>query len=397
MISIQLLCQEKRQERRAFRLLARSLRSQQRLYRTATWFTVWSSLAIVMGMSAVVGYGGKSVLAGTLTIGSLVAFYGLLLIHLSGGRIETHFHVFGSLAFMAFYRDWRVLAWASSVVAADHFVRGIFWPQSVYGVLAQEKWRWAEHTFWVVFEDMFLVIASRQSLHQIFQSAERQAMVEALNVRLRNAMTETHHRVKNNLQLIAAMVDMQVMDDGETIPTEELKRLGSHVRSLAVVHDILTEQAKCDGQAHVVSARAILERLLEAMRPSTGRKHLAYRLEDFEVTSRRGTALALVTNELVNNALKHGRSCVTVTLWVTGAHAILEVRDDGAGFAEGFDPARSANTGLELVEHLVRSDLEAEAHYDIGPGGGGRVRITVPVKARLCDSSPPHTKRLAYT
>ena len=58
-ISIQLLGQEKRQERRAFRLLVRSLRSQQRLYRTATWFTVWSSLAIVLAMSAVIGYGGS--------------------------------------------------------------------------------------------------------------------------------------------------------------------------------------------------------------------------------------------------------------------------------------------------------------------------------------------------
>jgi ABC-type bacteriocin/lantibiotic exporter with double-glycine peptidase domain len=77
-ISIQLLGQEKRQERRAFRLLTRSLRSQQRLYRTATWFTVWSSLAIVLAMSAVIGYGAKSVLAGTLSIGSLVAFYGFV-------------------------------------------------------------------------------------------------------------------------------------------------------------------------------------------------------------------------------------------------------------------------------------------------------------------------------
>jgi ABC-type bacteriocin/lantibiotic exporter with double-glycine peptidase domain len=77
-ISIQLLGQEKRQERSAFRLLARSLRSQRRLYRTATWFTVWSSLAIVLAMSAVIGYGGKSVLAGTLSVGSLVAFYGFV-------------------------------------------------------------------------------------------------------------------------------------------------------------------------------------------------------------------------------------------------------------------------------------------------------------------------------
>ena len=78
MISIQLLGQEKPQERRAFRLLAHSLRSQQQLYRTATWFTVSSSLAIVLAMSAVIGYGGKSVLAGSLTIGSLVAFYGFV-------------------------------------------------------------------------------------------------------------------------------------------------------------------------------------------------------------------------------------------------------------------------------------------------------------------------------
>jgi ABC-type bacteriocin/lantibiotic exporter with double-glycine peptidase domain len=77
-ISIQLLGQEKRQERRAFRFLTRSLRSQQRLYRTAAWFTVWSSLAIVLAMSAVIGYGGKSVLGGTLSIGTLVAFYGFV-------------------------------------------------------------------------------------------------------------------------------------------------------------------------------------------------------------------------------------------------------------------------------------------------------------------------------
>jgi hypothetical protein len=57
-----------------------------------------------------------------------------LLIHLTGGRIETHFHIFGSLAFLSFYRDWRVLVPATIVVVADHFFRGVFWPESVYGV-----------------------------------------------------------------------------------------------------------------------------------------------------------------------------------------------------------------------------------------------------------------------
>src|SRR6185503_9135960 len=74
-----------------------------------------------------------------------------LLINLSGGRLETHFHIFGSLAFLTFYRDWRVLVPATIVVAADHFLRGAFWPQSAYGVLTVSSWRWLEHAGWVVF------------------------------------------------------------------------------------------------------------------------------------------------------------------------------------------------------------------------------------------------------
>ena len=77
-IPIQLLGQEKRQERRAFQLLARMTRSQQKLFRTGVWFTVCSSLAVVAAMCAVIGYGGRSVLAGTLSVGSLVAFYGFV-------------------------------------------------------------------------------------------------------------------------------------------------------------------------------------------------------------------------------------------------------------------------------------------------------------------------------
>jgi hypothetical protein len=56
---------------------------------------------------------------------SQMLFSGLL-IDLSGGRIETHFHIFGSLAFLAFYRDWRIIVSASLVVALDHFLRGIY-------------------------------------------------------------------------------------------------------------------------------------------------------------------------------------------------------------------------------------------------------------------------------
>lgn len=74
-IPIQLLGQQRRQERRAFRFLAGTVRSQQQLFRTGVWFTLCTSLAVVLAMSAVIGYGGWRVLGGTLTLGGLVAFY----------------------------------------------------------------------------------------------------------------------------------------------------------------------------------------------------------------------------------------------------------------------------------------------------------------------------------
>jgi hypothetical protein len=91
----------------------------------------------------------------------------VLLIDCTGGRIETHFHVFGSLAFLAFYRDWTVLATATVVTAVDHIVRGIWWPQSVYGVMTVSPWRWVEHAWWVLFEDFFLLLATRDSIRDM--------------------------------------------------------------------------------------------------------------------------------------------------------------------------------------------------------------------------------------
>src|SRR5205085_2378127 len=98
-----------------------------------------------------------------------------LLIHLTGGRLETHFHVFGSLAFLAFYRDWRVLIPATAAIAADHFLRGLFWPQSVYGVLSASEWRTLEHAGWVIFEDIFLLLSCLQSQRDMRSKAEQSA------------------------------------------------------------------------------------------------------------------------------------------------------------------------------------------------------------------------------
>ena len=119
--------------------------------------------------------------------------FSAVLIHLSGGRIETHFHVFGSLAFLAFYRDWKVLVTATIIIAADHFLRGMFWPQSVFGVLTASNWRWLEHAAWVLFEDFILVASCRQGVGEMKKVAQRHAELEATNeiidaeVRIRTA------------------------------------------------------------------------------------------------------------------------------------------------------------------------------------------------------------------
>jgi two-component system cell cycle sensor histidine kinase/response regulator CckA len=137
----------------------------------------------------------------TIAVGQMLM--GALLIHLTGGRIETHFHVFGSLAFLSFYRDWRVLVPATIIVAADHFLRGIFWPQSVYGVLAASQWRWLEHAGWVLFEDTFLLIAIKRSVSEMWDIAQRTTESENLNEDLES------HVVQRTSELAAANQELE--------------------------------------------------------------------------------------------------------------------------------------------------------------------------------------------
>src|SRR4030095_11063637 len=139
---------------------------------------------------------GETLTRHAIAVGQMLT--GALLIHLTGGRIETHFQIFGSLAFLAFYRDWRVLITASAVVAADHFLRGLFWPQSVYGVLAASQWRWVEHAGWVVFEDIFLIRSCVQGVAEMKGTSDRQAQLEATNESIERQVLERTSELKTS-------------------------------------------------------------------------------------------------------------------------------------------------------------------------------------------------------
>src|SRR5262249_47207559 len=120
---------------------------------------------------------GRAMTRHTIAVAQMLV--AAMFIHLTGGRIETHFHIFGSLAFLAFYRDWKVLTPATVVVVVDNLVRGTLFPQSVFGVAAASAWRPIEHAGWILFEDTFLFISIRQSLKEMSEVATRRAKLES--------------------------------------------------------------------------------------------------------------------------------------------------------------------------------------------------------------------------
>lgn len=130
-----------------------------------------------------------------------------LFIHLTGGRIETHFHIFGSLAFLAYYRDWKVLVTATMVVALDHMLRGVTWPESVYGLTNPEWWRFLEHASWVAFEDVVLAMGIVENLREMRALAARQAEMTSLNETIELKVVERTEELAASREQYRALVE----------------------------------------------------------------------------------------------------------------------------------------------------------------------------------------------
>lgn len=208
---------------------------------------------------------------------------------------------------------------------------------------------------------------------------EKQHAIERLNQRLKKAMFETHHRVKNNLQIIAAMLDMQIMDNPHSVDTSELKQLATHIHVMAVVHNLLTRRAHMDGEADHVSVQEVLGALLPLLQKSARPCHLEFSIDDIELPTNQGTSLAIIANELLANAIKFGKNRVNLSLRHDTQQIALEVEDDGPGFPPDFDPQYSSRMGLELVLSLSRLDLNGVTRFENLPTGGARVCVTAPV------------------
>lgn len=164
-----------------------------------------------------------------------------LLIHLTGGRIETHFHIFGSLAFLAFYRDWRVLATATIVVAGDHLLRDLYWPQSVFGVLTASSWRWVEHAGWVLFEDAILFVAIRRMLQEMSEIALRRATLEGSNVEIERQVVERTTEL-NRTQ--AELLETSRLAGMAEVATSVLHNVGNVLNSVGVSAELATSKVR---------------------------------------------------------------------------------------------------------------------------------------------------------
>ena len=189
---------------------------------------------------------------------------------------------------------------------------------------------------------------------------------------------EIHHRVKNNLQTVASLLRMQIRRLDRISPEQALEDSISRILSIAVVHETLSQ-----GEIGLVDFGDLVGRIAKlAVADSAVRPAITVQLHGARVmlTSKQATSLALIVNELVQNALHHGVSTgagtrVDVRVDCRDSGVQLIVEDDGRGPPEQFELARHSNLGLTIVQTLTTEELSGEFVFSRN-GGVTRASVT---------------------
>jgi len=199
---------------------------------------------------------------------------------------------------------------------------------------------------------------------------------------------EMHHRVKNNLQTIAMLLRLQLGQNKQLTPQDILHETINRVLSIATVHEILSE-AVVD-QINVLDLiRRVSTSIAGNMVNPAAKVTIAVEGDEVQLPSQRATSLALIANELVQNALEHGigsqaEGHIRVELVQERRRLNLRVTDNGRGLPAGFNPDTGLGLGLTIVRTTVTEDLQGK--FFIGPTSGGEgttVRIGIPWRALL--------------
>jgi two-component system, sensor histidine kinase PdtaS len=200
---------------------------------------------------------------------------------------------------------------------------------------------------------------------------------------------EIHHRVKNNLQTIAALLRLQGRRLASEEAQEAIEESERRIRSIAIVHETLSRDA-----GDVVRFGDVVKPLVRTVEETVSTPDATLR---FEVSGDAGnlrgdvaTALAVVLNELMQNAVDHAfprdgagptEGSVHVRLARLGSELVVEVIDDGVGLPPGFTVESSKGLGLSIVQALVNGELGGS--MELGPSardtGGTHVTLRVPL------------------
>lgn len=168
---------------------------------------------------------------------------------------------------------------------------------------------------------------------------------------------EIHHRVKNNLQTVSALLRLQSRRVTDPIASSALDEAVRRVASIALVHETLSNQS-----SEFVEFDLVLEQIIKNALELNPRPIGYKKLGEFgSFDSKTATALSLVITELIHNALEHGLSetgdQLTVEISKNGNQYLVSVCDNGAGLPADFNIEKSANLGLQIANTLTKNEL----------------------------------------
>ncbi|MDH7511326.1 MAG: histidine kinase dimerization/phosphoacceptor domain -containing protein [Clostridiales bacterium] len=200
-----------------------------------------------------------------------------------------------------------------------------------------------------------------------------QASLQEKEVLLR----EIHHRVKNNMQVISSLLNLQSRRIADPAVLEMFKDSQRRIRSMALIHERLYQSSDLSRIEFSHYLRNLATHLFNSCQADSSRIHLRLDFEEVFLNINTAIPCGLITNELISNALKHafpdGRSGeVAVELRRVEGGYLLRVKDDGVGFPEGVDFRQTETLGLQIVVTLVS---QVDGTIEIGPGPGTDFRF----------------------
>jgi hypothetical protein len=173
---------------------------------------------------------------------------------------------------------------------------------------------------------------------------------------------EIHHRVKNNLQTVSALLRLQSRRIDDPAAAAALDEAVRRIASIALVHETLSNSTETTVAFDEVLTSLVTHAL--ELSPRMGQLSIERigRLGSLE--SRIATPLSLVVTELMHNALEHGLAesgtRLTISLQRYSNEGLVTISDDGVGLPEGFDLTTSSNLGLQIVRTLTENELKGE-------------------------------------